>query len=266
MSLSAVFDSAGTLLKTVRTVFCKKTQSIICGAETTLLVFEDKDRSLVLLNIGTAEICSAEDMPLSRWIQENSISYAVSCGHADTKTAGAILQQDAAVTTANLKEAVSAVRTEAEKETEEFALNTGVILNTRTQEIEYLVASAGYLFPGTAELMQNLQEKEVNICIASGDRQEKLEKIAEQLGIPKENVFGASSPEKKAEVIRSQQEQFNTVLMIGDAVNDLPAFHAADFAVLTLQQRGRRPDILFQAADAVIEDITEAEEIIRRFL
>ena len=54
--------------------------------------------------------------------------------------------------------------------------------------------------------------------------------------------------------------------MIGDAVNDLPAFHAADFAVLTVQQRGRRPDILFDAADAVIEDIRDAEEIVRRFL
>lgn len=33
-----------------------------------------------------------------------------------------------------------------------------------------------------------------------------------------------------------------------------------------VQQRGRRPDILFNAADFVIEDISEVEEIARRFV
>ena len=33
-----------------------------------------------------------------------------------------------------------------------------------------------------------------------------------------------------------------------------------------VQQRGRRPDILFNAADLVIEDISEVEEIARRFV
>ena len=115
-------------------------------------------------------------------------------------------------------------------------------------------------------LWKFFQKKGVNICIASGDRQEKLEAVAARLAVPKENVFGAASPEKKADVICSLQNTSETVIMIGDAVNDLPAFHAADFAVLTVQQRGRRPDILFDAADAVIEDIRDAEEIVRRFL
>ena len=266
MSLSVVFDSAGTLMKTIRAVFCAETQSIISGAETTLLVFEDSDRSLVLLNTGASAVFSAEDMPLSSWLSENAVSYAVSCGKATHEEAGAILLQDRTVTTRNLQSAAAAVKAEAEKETKEFALNCGVILNCRTGKIEYLVASAGYLFSGTAELMQALQKKGVNICIASGDRQEKLEAVAARLAVPKENVFGAASPEKKADVIFSLQNRSETVIMIGDAVNDLPAFHAADFAVLTVQQRGRRPDILFDAADAVIEDIRDAEEIVRRFL
>ena len=39
----------------------------------------------------------------------------------------------------------------------------------------------------------------------------------------------------------------------------------ADYAVLTLQQRGRRPDILFDAVDEVIEDIRDVEKIAGRF-
>ena len=41
MSLAVVFDSAGTLMKTVRAVFSTKTKTISHGEETTLLVFED---------------------------------------------------------------------------------------------------------------------------------------------------------------------------------------------------------------------------------
>ena len=78
-------------------------------------------------------------------------------------------------------------------------------------------------------------------------------------------MFGAASPERKAEVVRNLQEEFDTVIMTGDAVNDLPAFRQADYAVLTLQQRGRRPDILFDAVDEVIEDIRDVEKIAGRF-
>ena len=75
MSLAAVFDSAGTLMKTVRAVFSVKEQAIRHDAETTLLVFEDKDRSLVLLNAGYTDIFRrTEDLPLSAWIAEQNIN------------------------------------------------------------------------------------------------------------------------------------------------------------------------------------------------
>ena len=54
--------------------------------------------------------------------------------------------------------------------------------------------------------------------------------------------------------------------MVGDGINDISAFHKADYAVLTLEQKGRRPDILFDAADFVIEDIREVISITKRFV
>ena len=78
-------------------------------------------------------------------------------------------------------------------------------------------------------------------------------------------MFGAATPDKKAERV-SDLQSFGTVIMVGDGINDISAFHKADYAVLTVQQRGRRPDILFNAADFVIEDIREMISIAKRFV
>lgn len=266
MSPAVVFDSAGTLMKTVRAVFSVETGTVIPDVETTLLVFEDKDRSLVLLNAGNSDIfAEAGDTLLSSWIFEKGISYAVSCGGADMQTASAILKEEKKVRLSDLQAAARVCRAEAEKGSRLFAMNTGLILNTRLSAVEFLVAAAGYPFPGVKELMVFLQEENVPVYIASGDRQEKLEAAAALLGIEKSRVTGAATPEKKAEVVRGLQEQ-GPVIMVGDGINDLPALRQADFGVLTLQQKGRRPDILFDAADAVIENICAVKDIVRRFL
>ncbi len=263
MSLAAVFDSAGTLMKTIRAVYSLQEKTVCSNAETTLLVFEDKDRSLILFNADSVDIGEkSQDMPLSVWIAERNISYAVSCGKANLRFAESILQKEKTLCLSNLQEAVRACMQEAESEV--FAVNTGAVINSRLSAVEYLVAAAGYLFPGVKDLMEHLIRSGVRVYIASGDRQVTLEAVAKMLGIPESHVFGAASPEKKAELVRTLQEEHDTVIMVGDAINDLFAFRQADYAVLTLQQRGRRPDILFDAADAVIEDIREVETIIGR--
>ena len=125
MSLSVVFDSAGTLMKTVRAVFSRETGNITFDKETTLLVFEDKDRVLVLINAGNCDILSGKpDMPLFCWISENNISYAVSCGHGTFEDATRIIKNDSASTLQYLQNVVLACRAEAEKESGVFALNT----------------------------------------------------------------------------------------------------------------------------------------------
>lgn len=266
MSLSVVFDSAGTLMKTVRAVFSRETGNITFDKETTLLVFEDKDRVLVLINAGNCDILSGKpDMPLFCWISENNISYAVSCGHGTFEDATRIIKNDSASTLQYLQNVVLACRAEAEKESGVFALNTGLILNLRKNMIEFIVAAAGYPFSGVKEVMSSLKEMGVGVFVASGDRQEKLEAAAEYIGVPKDHVFGAATPDRKAEIV-SELQKSGFVIMVGDGINDISAFHQADYAVLTVQQRGRRPDILFNAADFVIEDISEVEEIARRFV
>lgn len=45
--------------------------------------------------------------------------------------------------------------------------------------------------------------------------------------------------------------------MVGDGINDILAFRAADLGVLSIQQTGKCPPLLCEEADIVIKNIKE---------
>ena len=67
----------------------------------------------------------------------------------------------------------------------------------------------------------------------------------------------------KAQIVQNLKNEYDVVIMTGDGINDLSAMKAADVAILTVQQDGTRPEILFETADYVIENICEAARIIQ---
>jgi Cu2+-exporting ATPase len=67
-------------------------------------------------------------------------------------------------------------------------------------------------------------ERGIDIAILSGDRQEKVERLAAQLGtVP--NALGGLSPDQKAQWLRAHDA--SRTLMIGDGANDSLAFNEA---------------------------------------
>jgi Cu+-exporting ATPase len=54
--------------------------------------------------------------------------------------------------------------------------------------------------------------------------------------------------------------------MVGDGMNDILALRAADMGIVTRQQGDKRPDILLNAADKIIDDITEVIDLVSPFL
>ena len=271
MSLAIVFDSAGTLLKTVRSVVQFETGTLIPqNTETTMLTFEDPARLLVLLNANSAEIQKADgELLLSSWIKDEQISFGITCGRKiiDADEVAKILYGDTAAKIGGLQQALSTCKAAASRENDLFAMNAGVIVNTRTNTIEFGIATAGYPFPGVRELISHLHKKGIAVFIASGDRTEKLELVADKIGIPRNRVHGVATPVTKAQIVTSLKYEYDVVMMVGDGINDLSAMRAADAAVLTLQQGGDRPAILKETADRCITDIREvaaiAEELMK---
>ncbi|MDO5845486.1 MAG: HAD-IC family P-type ATPase [Methanocorpusculum sp.] len=270
MSLAVVFDSAGTLLKTVRAVVEIQTETLyLDSVETTLLTFEDPDRLLVLLNLRSGELQEADGSQLlSAYLTGRGVTFGISCGRKiiDANSVGGILYADTKTRVSQMQKAIAACRETVSKESELFAMNTGVIINTRTREIEYGIAAAGHPFPGVRDLISALHQKGVAVFIASGDRTEKLELVADNIGIPRNRVHGVATPVTKAQVVTSLKQDYDVVIMVGDGINDLSAMRAADISVLTLQQKGERPEILLRTAGYIIHDIRETAGIVDEVL
>ena len=74
-----------------------------------------------------------------------------------------------------------------------------------------------------------LQKQAVAVDILSGDNVFVVRDMAEQVGA--KNYRAAVSPEEKLEYIRDQQRHQQTVLMVGDGMNDVPVLAGADVSV-----------------------------------
>lgn len=70
-----------------------------------------------------------------------------------------------------------------------------------------------------------LREEGKDVWLISGDAIPKVQAMAEELGIPPENVRGAMSPEAKAELVARLDAE--DTLFVGDGVNDALAFGRA---------------------------------------
>jgi len=267
MTVAAVFDSAGTLLRTYRSVLdVTEHQMADASIETTTLTFQDPDRILVLLNLHSRDIMDKNpDVLLSTYLTEEEVRFGISCGQRVivSDVVGDILYGDKIAKISDMQTVIRDCWMTISQRSDNFALNAGAIINLRTKKIEFTIAAAGYPFPGVREMVTMLHGLGIAVFIASGDRTEKLALIADQIGIPRNRVHGVATPVTKAQIVQNLKTEYDVVVMTGDGINDLSAMKAADVAILTVQQEGTRPEILFETADYVIENICQAARIIR---
>jgi Cu+-exporting ATPase len=142
-------------------------------------------------------------------------------------------------------------------------LNSGVILNMTRKTIEFTVTTGGRPFDGAKEAIRELHQMGIPTYIASGDRITKLEKMADYLGIPRDRVFGVATPTVKAQIVADLQDEFDTVVMVGDGINDVCAMKKANLAILTEEQPGDKPVELYRAAHHVVKNVREVVEIVK---
>jgi len=268
MSVAVVFDSAGTLLNTYRVAkdICNK--KLLPGIETTTLTFSSPDRVLVVLPVHSQDIINtAGDMLLSAYLVKHNVGFGVSCTRKITtaEEIGDVLYTDQQATVSDLQECIRNVWTVCRKESI-VTLNSGAIVNMAQQGIEFAITAGGWPFDGAKEAITALHRMGVPTFIASGDRVTKLEKMADHLGIPRDRVYGVATPTVKAQIVNDLRQEYDTVLMVGDGINDLCAMRNADMAILTVQQEGDRPEDLYKAADHVVKNVGEVVTIVQDLL
>ncbi|MDX2084381.1 MAG: cation-translocating P-type ATPase [Candidatus Melainabacteria bacterium] len=88
------------------------------------------------------------------------------------------------------------------------------------------------LHASAADLVLFLQAQGIRVCIASGDRQTPVARVAGQLSIPLARVRAELSPEEKRAWIQQLQASGQVVAMVGDGMNDAPALAQADVSLV----------------------------------
>jgi Cu+-exporting ATPase len=268
MSFAVVFDSAGTLLNTYRVAKDIRNKKLLPGIETTTLTFSSPDRVLVVLPVHSKEIMETSgELLLSDYLVEHKMGFGVSCTRkiVTAEEIGNILYNDQQVHVSDLQECIRNVWTVCKAESI-VTLNSGTIINMASRCIEFAITAGGWPFEGAKEAITALHRMGIPTFIASGDRVPKLEKMADYLGIPRDRVFGVATPTVKAQIVNDLRQEYDKVLMVGDGINDLYAMQNADIAILTIQQAGDRPEVLYNEADFVVKNVCEVVTIVQKIL
>ena len=268
MSVAVIFDSAGTLLRTYRVARDLLHDEMLTEVETTTITFGAEARVLVVLHLHSRDVIEApEDQLLSEFFLERSIGFGVACSRRiiPAEEVAEILYNDRHARIGDLQACIRQVWGCCKRESI-VTMNSGVILNMDLARIEFTVTTGGRPFDGAREAISELHRMGVPAYIASGDRVAKLERMGDYLGIPRERVYGVATPSMKARLVEDLKEQYDKVVMVGDAINDLNAFQKADLSVLTEQQSDLKPDILYTTADRVIRNVSEVPGIVAELL
>ncbi len=102
--------------------------------------------------------------------------------------------------------------------------------------------------PDAAQVVAQLKRQGKSVYLITGDNHLTAAAIAQQVGIPNENVFAEIRPEQKAEIVRQLQSRGARVAFVGDGINDAPALEQADLGIAV----ARASDVASEAADIIL--------------
>ncbi len=125
-----------------------------------------------------------------------------------------------------------------------------------------IVSVADAIKKTSPEAIQRLKEFGLRVVLLTGDNKAAAEHIGQKAGV--DEVIAEVLPEDKAMVVKRLQDEGNTVMMVGDGINDAPALVQADVGCAI----GSGSDIAIESADIVLmksdlSDVTKAVNLSR---
>ncbi|GGN08474.1 heavy metal translocating P-type ATPase [Halarchaeum nitratireducens] len=111
-----------------------------------------------------------------------------------------------------------------------------------------VVAAADTVKPSAKRAVDGLQERGLTVRMLTGDNERTARAVADELGIPAENVRAEVLPDEKADAVDAIQSDGSRAMMVGDGVNDAPALAAAYVGAAI----GSGTDVAIEAADVTL--------------
>lgn len=102
--------------------------------------------------------------------------------------------------------------------------------------------------PSARHAVLRLRALGLRPLLVTGDNRHAAAAVAEQVGIPAEDVRAEVMPADKSAVVHELQSEGRVVAMVGDGINDSPALAAADLGIAM----GTGTDVAIEASDLTI--------------
>lgn len=99
---------------------------------------------------------------------------------------------------------------------------------------------------GAKFLVEDLNSKNIEIIMLTGDNHNAAFRVANQIGI--KTVYAQQSPEDKAAFISKFHDEKKSVVMVGDGINDILALSSADIGIVM----GSGSDIAVDVSDVIL--------------
>lgn len=257
---SVVFDNSGTLLRRYRTLK-NITKNEICDNMNSIDIVDAKsNRALIIFQVGHQYLSKVNPQEsISNFIIKNNIKCNLSyTNDPQFKEEDIIntIKKDVSTTMKELQDSIIAINSKLENI--HICSGSGFIMNTKTGKIEFTITAGGKLFPEVKNVMNELKKRDIDIYIASGDSNESLKKLAKMINIPQNHACGTANSERKRDIVKKLKNKYSSVMMVGNASNDILALKEADIGVLTLEQKeGNLSSELLDSADFIIKNIKE---------
>lgn len=240
----------------INAVCFDKTGTLTTGKPILVEKWTFPDSRLPLLEIA-AELANHSQHPISRAIA-NGISSTGNRIQESREVHGAGVQGSVLVDGRPVETRLGAVRWLVEsgvqldagqefvqKWTSQGATVSGFSIGT---ELQALFAIRDSLKPGSARVIQELKNQNLELFLITGDNRATALAIAAQLGIEPEQVVAEVRPEQKAGIVKQFQDAGRRIAFVGDGINDAPALRQADLGIAV----SRASDIAREAADIVL--------------
>ncbi|MFI4916894.1 MAG: heavy metal translocating P-type ATPase [Phycisphaerales bacterium JB060] len=104
---------------------------------------------------------------------------------------------------------------------------------------------------GADQFVRELEALGIEPRVLTGDREGPAHKLADRIGLDRDRVYAGLSPQHKVDRVREAAER-DTVMMVGDGINDAPAMAAASSSGGIGVAIDAGSNVALEAADAII--------------